>query len=130
MADYKHTINLPQTDFPMKADLAQREPAAVRAWDERGTYARLREEAPIYYNEWYDFWALSRHSDVEQALPCLQAQLRGHELAFGLLRLLQRLCAAREHRAAVGHRRIEEQGEELVRQVVMRSDVAPRAGPG
>ncbi len=45
MADYKHTINLPQTDFPMKADLSQREPAAVRAWDERGTYARLRELA-------------------------------------------------------------------------------------
>jgi cytochrome P450 len=31
-------------------------------------YARLREEAPIYYNEQYDFWALSRHSDVETAL--------------------------------------------------------------
>ena len=45
MADYKHTINLPQTDFPMKADLAQREPAMVRAWQERGTYAKLRELA-------------------------------------------------------------------------------------
>ena len=45
MTDYKHTINLPQTDFPMKADLAQREPAAVRRWDERGTYAKLREVA-------------------------------------------------------------------------------------
>ena len=32
------------------------------------TYARLREEAPIYYNDRYDFWALSRHTDVEQAL--------------------------------------------------------------
>ena len=32
------------------------------------TYARLREEAPIYYNDRYDFWALSRHSDVECAL--------------------------------------------------------------
>ena len=42
MADYKHTINLPQTDFPMKADLAQREPAQLRAWDEQGTYAKLR----------------------------------------------------------------------------------------
>jgi cytochrome P450 len=29
-------------------------------------YARLREEAPLYYNEEYDFWALSRHSDVEK----------------------------------------------------------------
>ena len=32
------------------------------------TYARLREEAPIYYNEPYDFWALSRHEDVQKAL--------------------------------------------------------------
>jgi cytochrome P450 len=32
------------------------------------TYARLREESPIYYNEKHDFWAISRHSDVEQAL--------------------------------------------------------------
>src|SRR5256884_4457875 len=45
MADYKHTINLPQTDFPMKADLAQREPARVRAWEERGTYAKRRQLA-------------------------------------------------------------------------------------
>ena len=45
MTDYKHTINLPQTDFPMKADLARREPAAVQRWEERGTYARLREIA-------------------------------------------------------------------------------------
>ena len=32
------------------------------------TFRRLRDEAPIYYNERYDFWALSRHADVEQAL--------------------------------------------------------------
>lgn len=32
------------------------------------TYARLRDEAPLYYNERYDFWALSRHADVEKAL--------------------------------------------------------------
>jgi cytochrome P450 len=32
------------------------------------TYERLRDEAPIYYNERYDFWALSRHADVHQAL--------------------------------------------------------------
>ncbi|MGQ9349662.1 cytochrome P450 [Mycolicibacterium gilvum] len=32
------------------------------------TYARLRDEAPLYYNERYDFWALSRHADVESAL--------------------------------------------------------------
>lgn len=32
------------------------------------TYARLRDEAPVYYNEKYRFWALSRHADVESAL--------------------------------------------------------------
>jgi isoleucyl-tRNA synthetase len=45
MSDYKHTINLPQTDFPMKADLAHREPAAVQRWQERGTYQKLRQLA-------------------------------------------------------------------------------------
>ena len=32
------------------------------------TYARLRDEAPLYYNQQYDFWAISRHSDVEKGL--------------------------------------------------------------
>ncbi|HKY16544.1 MAG TPA: cytochrome P450, partial [Microthrixaceae bacterium] len=32
------------------------------------TYRRLRDEAPIYFNEEFDVWALSRHGDVEKAL--------------------------------------------------------------
>jgi cytochrome P450 len=32
------------------------------------TFARLRDEAPIYYNERFDFWALSRYDDVDKAL--------------------------------------------------------------
>jgi cytochrome P450 len=32
------------------------------------TYKRLRDEAPIYHNERYDLWALSRHADVEKGL--------------------------------------------------------------
>jgi cytochrome P450 len=32
------------------------------------TYARLRDESPIYHNERFDFWALSRHTDVERGL--------------------------------------------------------------
>ena len=39
---YKTTINLPQTDFPMKGDLAQREPATLKAWDDRAIYAKQR----------------------------------------------------------------------------------------
>ncbi|MDA8045357.1 MAG: cytochrome P450 [Actinomycetota bacterium] len=31
-------------------------------------YARLREEAPLYHNERYGFWALTRHEDVQKAL--------------------------------------------------------------
>ncbi len=45
MSDYKHTINLPETRFPMKADLAQREPAMLAAWEARGIYGKLRENA-------------------------------------------------------------------------------------
>ena len=45
MSDYKHTINLPATRFPMKANLAQREPAMVSAWESGGIYAKLRERA-------------------------------------------------------------------------------------
>ena len=42
---YKTTINLPQTDFPMKGDLAQREPATLKAWDDRSIYAKQRVAA-------------------------------------------------------------------------------------
>ena len=45
MTDYKQTINLPQTGFPMKADLAQREPALLARWEAEDTYGRLREIA-------------------------------------------------------------------------------------
>ena len=38
--DYRDTLNLPKTAFPMKADLPKREPDRVAWWRERGTYAR------------------------------------------------------------------------------------------
>ncbi len=38
--DYRDTLNLPKTAFPMKADLPQREPARVAWWQERRTYER------------------------------------------------------------------------------------------
>lgn len=41
MADYKHTINLPQTSFPMKANLPQREPGFLKKWDEEKLYQQL-----------------------------------------------------------------------------------------
>ncbi|MBM4213747.1 MAG: isoleucine--tRNA ligase [Gammaproteobacteria bacterium] len=45
MTDYKQTVNLPQTEFPMKADLAVREPGVVERWQKDDTYGRLREIA-------------------------------------------------------------------------------------
>lgn len=41
--DYKATLNLPKTDFPMKADLPRREPEILKDWEERRLYAKLRE---------------------------------------------------------------------------------------
>lgn len=44
MTDYKATLNLPQTDFPMKAGLPQREPDMVKYWDSIGLYQKMRRQ--------------------------------------------------------------------------------------
>jgi len=41
--DLKKTLNLPDTKFPMKANLATREPEQLKAWDEAGLYERVRK---------------------------------------------------------------------------------------
>jgi isoleucyl-tRNA synthetase len=43
MADYKKTLNLPDTPFPMRGDLAKREPQMLRRWQERNFYQRIRQ---------------------------------------------------------------------------------------
>ncbi|MGC1521405.1 MAG: isoleucine--tRNA ligase [Steroidobacteraceae bacterium] len=45
MADYKQTINLPNTGFPMKADLANREPKMLAAWEQSDVYGKIRAAA-------------------------------------------------------------------------------------
>jgi isoleucyl-tRNA synthetase len=45
VADYKNTINLPNTGFPMKADLANREPKMLAAWEHSGVYGKIRAAA-------------------------------------------------------------------------------------
>ena len=42
MADWKDTLNLPRTDFPMKANLTTTEPAALARWDQIDLYGRIR----------------------------------------------------------------------------------------
>ena len=43
MADYKNTLNLPDTAFPMRGDLAKREPDWVKQWQEGKLYERIRK---------------------------------------------------------------------------------------
>ena len=49
--DYKSTLNLPQTDFPMQAGLPKREPDLLRKWQEDGIYEKVmkkNEGRPLY----------------------------------------------------------------------------------
>jgi len=43
--DYSTTLNLPQTDFPMRAGLPKKEPELVARWQQMGLYKKLRESA-------------------------------------------------------------------------------------
>src|SRR6267378_5110233 len=42
--DYKNTLNLPRTDFPMKADLVSREPERLNKWEMAGLYERIQAQ--------------------------------------------------------------------------------------
>ena len=42
-ADYRSTLNLPDTPFPMRGDLPKREPLWVKAWQDQGLYQKLRD---------------------------------------------------------------------------------------
>ena len=49
--DYRSTLNLPETPFPMRGDLPKREPVWAREWDENGIYKKLRvarQGAPLF----------------------------------------------------------------------------------
>ena len=43
--DYKDTLNLPRTAFPMKANLVKREPEILERWEREGLYQRILEES-------------------------------------------------------------------------------------
>ncbi|MDG9696648.1 class I tRNA ligase family protein, partial [Streptomyces sp. DH17] len=43
--DYSKTLFLPQTEFPMRAGLPQREPEILKYWNDIGLYDKLRKEA-------------------------------------------------------------------------------------
>jgi len=43
MSDYKSTLNLPETEFPMRGNLANREPEMLKAWTEDNLYQQIRD---------------------------------------------------------------------------------------
>ncbi|MBR9726689.1 isoleucine--tRNA ligase [Shewanella intestini] len=43
MTDYKSTLNLPETEFPMRGNLANREPKMLSRWTEEGLYQKIRD---------------------------------------------------------------------------------------
>jgi isoleucyl-tRNA synthetase len=43
VSDYKDTLNLPQTDFAMRGNLAQREPQMLKAWQQKDLYTMIRQ---------------------------------------------------------------------------------------
>ena len=43
MSDYKHTLNLPETAFPMRGDLAKREPEMLKNWYKQDLYGAIRK---------------------------------------------------------------------------------------
>jgi len=46
VSNYKHTLNLPKTDFPMRGNLAQREPETLARWEELDIYNLFCTTAP------------------------------------------------------------------------------------
>ena len=45
MTDYKNTLNLPETGFPMRGDLAKREPKMLENWYQQSLYQKIRQAA-------------------------------------------------------------------------------------
>ncbi len=51
--DYKKTLNLPKTNFPMKANLSKREPEQLKKWEEMRLHDQVRNSSkgrePFYF---------------------------------------------------------------------------------
>ena len=91
MTDYKNTLNLPKTDFPMKANLAQREPERLAAWQDRDLYAQVQEaragaepfvfvDGPPYANG--DIHIGHAVNKVLKDIVCKSRTLAGHAAPF------------------------------------------------
>ena len=54
--DYKNTLNLPETGFPMRGDLAKREPVMLKNWYDKQLYQKIRQATKgkkiLYFARW------------------------------------------------------------------------------
>ena len=64
--DYKDTLNLPKTSFPMKANPPKLEPEMLKQWEEMDIYARIRQAKHTH---------ISRLQEIEQARTEVQSQV-------------------------------------------------------
>ncbi len=91
MTDYKSTINLPQTDFPMQANLARREPEMLARWQQEDLYAAVQAatsgrkafwfvDGPPYANG--DIHIGHAVNKVLKDIVVKSARLEGHRAAF------------------------------------------------
>ncbi len=53
MTDYKKTLNLPETSFPMQANLAKREPEALARWEDKKLYAQIQDVTKARPRFWF-----------------------------------------------------------------------------
>ena len=78
MSDYKSTLNLPQTDFPMKTSLAQREPQRLAQWKERILTGTLMGFDAPYVPGW-DCHGLPIELNVEKKVGKPGVKISAHE---------------------------------------------------
>ena len=77
MSDYKKSLNLPDTSFPMKANLTQREPEMLRWWEENNIYGTMLEASgsrgsflvPPGWSIFSRYSSLARGSIVNTPIP-------------------------------------------------------------
>ena len=85
--DYKNTLNLPQTDFPMKADLLTREPARLKQWEAAGLYPAIQAQRAgaekFVLHDGPPFANGDVHIAISEGRPVMQDKLLGAG-AFGL----------------------------------------------
>jgi isoleucyl-tRNA synthetase len=90
-ADYKKTLNLPQTAFPMQANLAQREPQMLARWESEGLYRQVQEQTSGRKLYWYVDGPPYANGDIHighavnkslKDMVVKAARLDGHQAAF------------------------------------------------